>query len=163
MRSVEIGRSSLDRTRAALAVTALASSILASGCVDRDPEMPHDMRWELDARGAPLPPRAPRGPAETTVAVRCDGDGSLHMRAPDHARVTRPDAADDGGEIEIAYEPPPPPPRRPLRTTKSLGFIGDGKLTSSPSRGGPWNAPDGLLPPHAHGGSRPFGRWGSRY
>ena len=36
------------------------------------------------------------------------------------------------------------------RQTKSLGFVGDEKHTPSRSHGGPWNAPDNVLPPHRH-------------
>jgi hypothetical protein len=91
--------------------------------------------------------RAPAGASSRTVRVGCDDDG-LHIRAPQGSRVTVPDDATYPAEAEIAVEEDVP--ARPLRRTKSLGFIGDNKLTPTPSRGGPWNVPDGLLPPHEH-------------
>jgi hypothetical protein len=59
-----------------------------------------------------------------------------------------PEDASFGAEAEIVLSDDPAP--APLRRTKSLGFIGDNKLTSSPSRGGPWDVPDALLPAHRH-------------
>lgn len=83
-----------------------------------------------------------------TVRCACDAEGGLHVSAPRGSGVTVPEDATHPAEAQIVL--PDDPPRGRLRTTKSLGFIGDGKLTPSPSRGGPWNAPDGLLPPHRH-------------
>ena len=54
-------------------------------------------------------------------------------------------------------------PGQPIRRTISLGFIGDNKLTETSSHGGPWNAPDALLPIHQHGGGSYYGGGGSYY
>ncbi len=88
---------------------------------------------------------------ETIVKCACDAEGGLHVQAPNDARVT----ATGPGAAEIALDDAPQE-RVPLRTTKSLGFIGDNPLTPNVSYGGPWNAPDAVLPPHAHVDPYPY-------
>lgn len=83
-----------------------------------------------------------------TVRCGCDRDGDLHVQAPQGSKVTRPEDATYDAEAQIVL--PADEPGRPLRQSKSLGFIGDNKLGESRTRGGPWNAPDALLPPHRH-------------
>ncbi|MBX3233242.1 MAG: hypothetical protein KIT84_20835 [Labilithrix sp.] len=82
-----------------------------------------------------------------TVRCGCSDDG-LHITAPPGSKVTVPEDATYDAEAQIVL--PDEAPGQPIRRTKSLGFIGDAPLTQTPSRGGPWNAPDALLPPHAH-------------
>ena len=78
--------------------------------------------------------------------------------SPASARVTAASDASEGAAAEISPawldgEQMP----RPLRPrSRSLGFIGDGKLTQPPNQGGRWDygAHDNVLPPHpahAHG------------
>jgi hypothetical protein len=100
------------------------------------------VREEVARTSVPYPPHA------ASVRCACDANGDLHVRAPQGATVTRPpDAANGDAVADISFEEEP---RRPIRTVKSLGFIGDNKLTETPPRGGPWAAGDALLPPHAH-------------
>jgi len=82
-----------------------------------------------------------------TVRVGCDDDG-LHIKAPPGSKVTVPDDATHDAEAQIVL--PYDGEGRPIRVTKSLGYIGDAPLTQTPSRGGPWNVPDALLPQHPH-------------
>jgi len=152
----------------AFAVLAATLSVGAVGCIDRDPydagdvaaaDAFHARQAAAATRAAPLDPgttgasgvpgaRTAGADGSRSVRCRCDAEGGLHVEAPADARVTRPEGEADA-QAEIALDDEA---RRglPLRTTKSLGFIGDGKLSQSPSRGGPWNVPDALLPPHAH-------------
>ncbi len=132
-----------------LVVLVVASGATSIACVDREAEDP----------GSAL-----RGRGATAGTVRCsaDEDGNLHVRAPADARVTAPADAPEGATAEIAWAPEDDVPQmpRPVRPrSRSLGFIGDGKLTQGPSTGGRWSygAHDDLLPPHPHGA----GRWGS--
>ncbi len=86
------------------------------------------------------------------VRCRCDADGGLHVQAPAGAKVTVAESASEDeadAEIEIEIDRRP---STPIRQTVSLGYVGDGPLTQVPSRGGPWNVPDALLPVHSHGG-----------
>ncbi|MBX3186177.1 MAG: hypothetical protein KF819_04145 [Labilithrix sp.] len=145
-----------DTTMRAVAVTvlSLASAVTAIGCVERDPFNAYDVaaanafhaEQAAKAREASAPSTnaTPRG----TVRCRCDEGGNLHVNAPQGSTVHRAEGQEDA-EADITL--PERRPGTPIRQTVSLGFIGDNKLTQSPSRGGPWNAPDGLLPHHAHG------------
>jgi hypothetical protein len=152
----------------AATVLLVASAVSAIGCIGRDRDFmdPSDFNG-LGERSAEerSPSRAPRGDPRKTVSVACDEDGNLHVRAPENVRVTTPDDARANAEAEISLDDAP---ARPIRRTKSLGFIGDNKLGPSRSHGGPWNAPDGVLPPHAHGrpgsygGYGGYGGWGYR-
>jgi hypothetical protein len=83
-----------------------------------------------------------------TIRCACDADGNLHVRAPQGGHVYVPEDATQPAEAEVVLDTAPPPP--PIRRTVSLGFIGDDRLTELPSYGGPWDVPDGLLPPHEH-------------
>lgn len=84
-----------------------------------------------------------------TVRVAEDDRGGLIVQAPPGARVIRPEGSPYPAEVEVLM--PPPNEGRPLRVTKSLGFIGDNKLgQSGPRYGGSWNVPDNVLPPHQH-------------
>jgi hypothetical protein len=132
----------------AATVLLVASAVSAIGCIgrDRDPLDPSDFNGSSAEER--VPSRAPRGDPQKTVHAACDEDGNLHVRAPENVRVTTPEDARANAEAEIALDDQP---GRPIRRTKSLGFIGDNKLGPSRSHGGPWNAPDGVLPPHRHG------------
>jgi hypothetical protein len=87
--------------------------------------------------------------AGTKVRSRCDAEGGLHLQVPQGSTVERREGESEDAEAEITL--PEQRGTTMIRTTRSLGFIGDGKLTQIPSRGGPWNVPDGLLPIHHHG------------
>jgi hypothetical protein len=130
-------------------VFSVVSALIATGCIDRDPFHAADVAAAdaFHAREASAATR-PSGPSGLDVGCRCDADGNLHIHAPQGARVRPAEGLEDAA-AEISF----PGQRRgePIRRTVSLGFIGDGKLTETTSRGGPWNAPDALLPPHAHG------------
>jgi hypothetical protein len=146
----------------AVTVLSLASAVTAIGCVERDPFNASDIA-AADAFHAREAAKAQSGnpvaPSTTgAVRCRCDGDGNLHVNAPQGSTVRATEGQEDA-EAEITL--PERRPGTPIRTTVSLGFVGDGKLTQSPSHGGPWNAPDGLLPKHAHGmPDRPYGYGG---
>jgi hypothetical protein len=139
----------------AATVLLVASAVSAIGCIgrDKDPMDPsdflHGVMSETEERvehGKRVPRHAPAGDPRKTVRVACDEEGNLHVRAPDGSTVTRPDDAANDAEAEIAFAEP----ARPIRRSRSLGFIGDGKLGESRSYGGPWNAPDAVLPKHVH-------------
>ena len=128
------------------------------GCADKGAADPGTLLREETVNRVGAPSRA----TSRTVRCGCDADGELHVRAPHGSEVRRPEDGTYPAEAEIVLAEDPPPAR--LRHSKSLGFIGDSKLTPSPSRGGPWAVPDALLPPHAHvepryGGG---GSWGYR-
>ncbi|MBX3264211.1 MAG: hypothetical protein KIS78_29835 [Labilithrix sp.] len=126
-------------------VTGLCLLALAcAACADKEAADPGAvLREEIVDRVGP-PSRA----TSRTVRCACDADGDLHVSAPQGSRVTVPEDATNPAEAQIVL--PEDRLGAPLRRTKSLGFVGDGKLTPSPSRGGPWNVPDALLPPHRH-------------
>jgi len=146
----------------ALAGTVLVlSSLSAIGCADRDPYNAYDvaaaqqfhLQQEAEAtKRAPVDPNtvgAVRAAGPATVRCRCDEDGGLHVNAPQGSVVRVPEEATrEDAEAEITV--PERKPGTPIRRTVSLGFVGDGPLTQSPSRGGPWNVPDALLPAHQH-------------
>lgn len=116
--------------------------IFGVGCVDKEAADPGEVvRAETVDRIAP-PSRA----TSRTVRVGCDDDG-LHITAPPGSQVTIPDDATHQAEAQIVLPADEP---GPIRRVKSLGFIGDNPLTQTPSRGGPWNAPDAVLPKHSH-------------
>lgn len=118
-------------------VSVVVLGILGAGCADKEAADPGMIVREEAAARAPVGPR--------TVRCACDADGGLHVEAPGGSRVVTSDDPTPFAEITLAGEP-----GGPIRRTKSLGFIGDGKLTPSRSHGGPWNVPDALLPPHRH-------------
>jgi|GEM_PF-5047441 len=147
----------------ALAILCLSAvgSVGVSGCVERDPYNAYDvaaakdfhMQQEAEAtRHAPRDPNTTGASARSgaaKVTCRCDAEGGLHVTAPASAQVRVPEgAARDDAEAEITVEERAP--GTPIRRTISLGYVGDAPLTQTPSRGGPWNAPDGVLPRHEH-------------
>ncbi len=117
--------------------------IFAMGCAEKQAADPGEVvRAETVSRIAP-----PSHDTSRTIRVGCDDDG-LHIKAPPGSRVTVPDDATHDAEAQIVL--PYDGEGRPIRVTKSLGFIGDAPLTQTPSRGGPWNVPDAVLPQHPH-------------
>lgn len=117
--------------------------VLASGCLDKEAADPSQIiREESPALGA----RSRPTPATPVVRCACDAEGGLHVQAPAGSRITTADDPNPAAEIVLDDLPE----GGPIRRTRSLGFIGDGKLTPTTSRGGPWNVPDGLLPIHRH-------------
>lgn len=128
---------------------------------ERDPYSANDVAaaTAFHARQRAAAMRDSKGDARTDAAsakvrCRCDADGGLHVHAPAGAKVTVPETASEeeaDAEAEIEVEVGPRPGTR-IRNTVSLGFVGDAPLTQVPSRGGPWNVPDALLPIHSHGG-----------
>jgi hypothetical protein len=129
--------------RAGGAVSLFAVAVL-TGCVEKESVDPGAIVREETVNRVGPPSRA----TSRTVRCGCDADGGLHLSAPRGSRVLVPEDATQAAEAEVVLPDDGAP--IPLRRTKSLGFIGDGKLTSSSSRGGPWNVPDALLPPHQH-------------
>lgn len=136
------------------AVTAFATV----GCGERDPYNAYDVaaanQFQAQQREQAMR-RSPPDPDSFTVSesakvrCRCDADGGLHVTAPADAQVrpmTNGDREDAEAEIALADRPP----GTRIRRTVSLGYVGDAPLTQIPSRGGPWNVPDALLPPHQH-------------
>lgn len=123
----------------------------ATGCVERDPFSASDVAaadaFHASEAAAARERSAPRDPAGGKVTCTCDAEGGLHVQAP-HRAVVRAVETSIDAEAEITM--PERPPGTRIRQTVSLGFVGDGKLTAIPSRGGPWNVPDALLPPHQH-------------
>lgn len=159
----------------ALAGTVLVlSSLSAIGCAERDPYNAYDVaaahqfhiQQEAEAtKRAPVDPNtvgAARAVGPATVRCRCDEDGGLHVHAPQGSVVRVPEEATrEDAEAEITV--PERKPGTPIRRTVSLGFVGDGPLTQSAGRGGPWNVPDALLPPHQHVEPRYPPVWGVGY
>lgn len=126
-----------------LALLPLAATTLGCGAEKEAADPGAFVRAETVNRIGP-PSRA----SSRTVRCGCDADGGLHVSAPQGSRVTVPDDAIHPAEAEVVM--PEERAAMRIRTTKSLGFIGDNKLTQTPSRGGPWNVPNALLPPHHH-------------
>jgi hypothetical protein len=158
----------------AVVVFSLASSLTALGCIDhesatsiaRDPSsVSLDFKDRArDETTIPVDRVSPPSRATSrTVRCGCDADANLHVAAPQGSLVTRPEDASHAAEAQIVIPEDGPPRARPIRTSRSLGFIGDAPLTPSPSRGGPWNAPDAVLPPHTHGSWSNGGGYGSGY
>lgn len=136
------------------ALTALGTA----GCGERDPYNAYDVasanQFQAEQRAQAMK-NAPADPDSFTVTesakvrCRCDADGGLHVTAPANAQVrpmTNGDREDAEAEIALAERPA----GTRIRRTVSLGYVGDGPLTQVPSRGGPWNVPDALLPAHQH-------------
>ncbi len=159
---------------ATLAILGLGLTTFATGCGEREPYNAYDVaaanqfqaqQREEALRHAPADKGANDG-AKAKVVCRCDADGGLHVTAPPDARVTAREGED--AEAEISLDDRPPGTR--LRRTVSLGYVGDGPLTQIPSRGGPWNVPDAILPLHDHVETRypsigyggPYGYYGYR-
>jgi hypothetical protein len=134
--------------RQGVSSVALLSVLVTTGCFGH-PLDPGEIAAEDLALGAGAPARGRGG---ETVRCRCDAEGGLHVRTPAGATLRVPDGArgeDAEAEITLADDAP----AQPIRRTRSLGFIGDNKLTEGRSRGGPWNAPDAVMPIHPHGSS----------
>src|SRR4051812_35220215 len=108
---------------------AIGGLLFCVACAERDPMDPGSISREMTMT-------APKQPA--SVRCACDADGGLHVAAPENARVT----AVGPGEAEIGFTDDAP---RPIRVTKSLGFIGDNKVDESHG-----SSADALLPPHTH-------------
>ena len=64
-----------------------------------------------------------------SVRAACDANGNLHLTTPTGARVVRPDDATFPSEAVV--ELPDDRRGKPIRVTKSLGFIGDNPLGGS--------------------------------
>ena len=103
---------------------------LVAGCAEREADNPGDVLREEMTNVEPTRPHAraemfshaqPR-----SVRAACDADGNLHLTTPSGSRVVRPDDATFPSEAVV--ELPEERRGKPLRVTKSLGFIGDGKL-----------------------------------
>lgn len=127
------------------------------GCAAKEAEDPGSVLREEAVERIGPPSRA----TSRTVRCGCDAAGDLHVRAPQGSRVFRPEDATYAAEAEVVLPEDAPRPR--LRRSKSLGFIGDNKLGPSRTRGGPWAAPDALLPPHRHFEPRYGGHGGYSY
>jgi hypothetical protein len=124
---------------------ALLSVSQLTGCLDKEAADPHSLIREETVNRVGPPSRA----TSRTVRCGCDADGGLHVRAPQGSRVTVPED-DNPAYVSEAEVVLPDDPTIYRRRSKSLGFIGDNKLTPGRSYGGPWNVPDALLPPHRH-------------
>lgn len=134
------------------------TAIGTTGCGERDPYNAYDVasanQFQAEQRAqamkhAPPDPDAFTVTESSKVRCRCDADGGLHVTAPANAQVrpmTNGDREDAEAEIALAERPA----GTRIRRTVSLGYVGDGPLTQVPSRGGPWNVPDALLPAHQH-------------
>lgn len=100
-------------------VAVLATALLA-GCAERGADDPGDfVRAEMFSHANP-----------ETVRAGCDAQGGLHLVTPPGSRVVQPEDATLPAEAIV--ELPQPMRGRPIRVTKSLGFIGDGKLNEAP-------------------------------
>jgi hypothetical protein len=64
-----------------------------------------------------------------SVRAACDANGNLHLTTPPGSHVLRPDDATFPSEAVV--ELPEERRGKPIRVTKSLGFIGDSKLGAS--------------------------------
>ncbi len=117
--------------RLGVSPVALLAAVATTGCFGH-PLDPGEIAAEEMARAS-----QPSGRGGETVTCRCDAEGGLHVRAPAGAALRVPDGAErEDAEVEITLAGAR---AEPIRRTRSLGFIGDGKLTESASRGGPWN------------------------
>lgn len=147
MRTARFRASVMDMRAALLLSVGLLSSSLVACAEPKEAADPGEIvREETVNRVGPISRASSR-----TVRCGCDLDGDLHVQAPQGSSVTVPEDATHPSEAQIVLPDDGP---APLRTTKSLGFVGDGKLSDIPSRG-----TDGLLPPHEHGG----GRWSGQH
>src|SRR5688572_2915059 len=116
--------------RAGAVIALLASQLTALGCIDRDPSSLHDP-GEVSREEVPVDRVSPPSRATSrTVRCGCDADGNLHVGAPQGSKVSRPEDASQAAEAQIVL-PEDSTTARPIRVTRSLGFIGDGKLTPS--------------------------------
>lgn len=140
----------------AYALIVVTAGALAVGCVDKEAADPAEiMREEM------LLPPSSIGFDDPIHSVRVaeDDRGGLIVQAPPGARVIRPEGSPYAAEVQVLM--PPANEHRPIRTSKSLGYIGDGKLGEGSHYGGAWNVPDNLLPQHSHGGWQYYGRFRS--
>jgi hypothetical protein len=125
------------------AVLAMVPALLSAGCIERDLVDPGMVVREETPRDLVAPARTDA----RTVHCSCDADGGLHVRAPEGSRVIVPPDATENAEADIVL--PEPPRAVPLRRTKSLGFIGDNKLT--PSGRDRFRGYDAYAPAHGWG------------
>jgi hypothetical protein len=154
------------RAGAVVSIMLASSPLAALGCIDRDPSALHDPGELGRAReeNIPVDRVAPASRATSrTVRCGCDADANLHIAAPPGSKVSRPEDASQAAEAQIVLPEDAPSPR-PIRVTRSLGFIGDNKLTPSVGHGGPWAAPDAVLPKHHHASANGYsGYYGHAY
>lgn len=133
-------------------------ALVGTGCADKESIDPGTLLREEIASASSGDTVNRIGPpsraTSRTVRCECDEEGDLHVRAPEGSRVFRPDDGDAAAAEVVLPDDPAP---APFRRTKSLGFIGDGKLGASRVHGGPWAVPDALLPPHSHGAPTGYG------
>jgi hypothetical protein len=100
-------------------VPLVSAALVGCGYSDKHAEDPGDfVRAEMFSHAEPQ-----------SVRCGCDADGGLHITTPPGARVLQP--ADQTFESEAIIELPQPQRGQPIRVTKSLGFIGDNKLTET--------------------------------
>jgi hypothetical protein len=115
---------------------ALMFPLLAFGCAEKQAENPGEvLRTEMTN----VEPTRPHARAEMfshanpqSVRAGCDANGNLHLTTPPGSRVSRPE--DPTFPSEAVVDLPDPQRGRPIRVTKSLGFIGDNKLNEGPLR-----------------------------
>lgn len=95
--------------------------LLVIGCAEEKfAENPGDfVRAEMFSHGEPQ-----------SVRCGCDAQGGLHITTPPGARVLTP--TDSTFPSEAIVELPDDRRGKPIRVTKSLGFIGDNKLNETP-------------------------------
>jgi hypothetical protein len=91
--------------------------LLRSEMTNVEPTRPH-ARAEMFSHAEPR-----------SVRAACDANGNLHLTTPPGSHVVRPDDATFPSEAIV--ELPNEERGRPIRVTKSLGFIGDNKLGES--------------------------------
>lgn len=103
--------------------------ISLAGCAEREADNPGDVLREEMTNVEPTRPHAraemfshaePR-----SVRAACDANGNLHLTTPPGSHVVRPDDATFPSEAIVEL---PRERGKPIRVTKSLGFIGDNKL-----------------------------------
>ena len=123
-----------------LPITALA---LLSGCAEKEAENPGDV---LRSDMTTVEPTRPHARAEMfshaepqSVRAACDANGNLHLTTPPGSRVIRPDDATFPSEAIVAL--PDQQRGKPIRVTRSLGYIGDNKLGESQRVASPYIPP----------------------
>lgn len=115
-----------------LAVLASVALVALAGCADKEAENPGDV---LRNDMTNVEPTRPHARAEMfshaepkSVRAACDSNGNLHLTTPPGSHVVRPDDATFPSEAIVEL---PQERGKPIRVTKSLGYIGDNKLGES--------------------------------